>query len=81
MEDMMIKCTVKEYYENNGLLILLKYLKTKIKKVNADIETHNAPRKGMFAQLYYTLAHIPPVVRAWLLGFWGPSENPCITES
>jgi hypothetical protein len=72
---MMIKCRVKDYYENNGLVISLRDLKTKIKQVNADIETHNTPRRDVFVQLYDTLAPMPPVVRAWLLGFWLPPES------
>jgi hypothetical protein len=78
----MIKCRVKDYYENNGLVIALKDLKTKIKQVNADIETYNTPRKGVFMKLYDMLAPIPPVVRAaWLLGFWWPPESRYIAES
>jgi hypothetical protein len=70
MEDMIIRRRVKNYYENNAVVIALKDLKTKIKQVNTEIESHNTPRRGVFVQLYDTLAPIPPVVRAWILGFW-----------
>lgn len=69
MEDIIIKYRVKKYYENSPFVIALRDLKTKIEQVNADIETHNTPRRGMFLQLYDTLAPIQPVVRALLLGF------------
>ncbi len=56
MEDMIIRRRVKNYCENNAFVIALNDLKTKIKQVNTDIESHNTPRRGMFVQLYDTLA-------------------------
>ncbi len=74
MESMIMKFRVKKYYENSPFVIALRDLKTKIKQVNTDIETHNTPRSGVFMQLYDTLAPIPPVVRALLLGFGDHSK-------